>query len=251
MPVSPKTQPSGTPPLKLDFPPTPWGGPVVLTSFLLAYLVFPFTGQSLLQLLFPMWEEDQIIIGLQFIPLISWWAIFWVLQKIYALPALSFLGLSPLPSWKNLFKYSALAGIGVLAIVGVLGLLYQASHLTPEAPYQGLSETRLQILSTFAILLAPMLEELVFRGFLYSSLRGYYTGWPCILLSSIIFSLCHTSYQETPWAFLNVFLIGSLFAYCREASGSIIPGLMGHLTNNIFASISVLGSIITMTPLNF
>ncbi|MBY0405096.1 MAG: CPBP family intramembrane metalloprotease, partial [Cyanobacteria bacterium] len=212
MPVSPKTQTPEIDPFKLAVSPMPWGGTVVIVSFLLAYLILPFTGQSFLQLLFPMWEENQMIIGLQFIPLICWWVIFWILQKIYTLPALSFLGLSPLPSWKNLLKYSTFAGIGVLAIVGGLGLLYQASHFTPEAPYEGLSETRLQILSTFAILLAPLLEELVFRGFLYASLRGYYTGWPCILLSSLIFSLCHTSYQETPWAFLNVFFIGALFA---------------------------------------
>ncbi len=72
--------------------------------------------------------------------------------------------------------------------------------------------------------LAAFCEESLFRGFLYGYLRGRHSSLLSNLLSSALFSILHFD----PGAALQLFCLGSIFAYLREKTGSIVPSIIAH-----------------------
>jgi hypothetical protein len=81
------------------------------------------------------------------------------------------------------------------------------------------------------ILLAPLFEETIFRGFLFGGLRQR-LGWQyAALISSAIFAASHLSIA----AFIPTFTLGFLFAYLYQRSNSIWPGIILHTLLNSFS----------------
>lgn len=86
------------------------------------------------------------------------------------------------------------------------------------------------------VLLAPVFEEIIFRGLLYSTLRAKFTSSFSIIGSALIFALAH-GYGLV--AFLTVFWSGLLWAWAYERTGSILPGICAHAINNGFVLYSL------------
>lgn len=83
-------------------------------------------------------------------------------------------------------------------------------------------------------LMAPIAEEIVFRGaILKSLLGGIKSHWAAICISAVLFALVHANPAQMPHAFLAGLLLG--WMYYR--TGSIIPGLVYHWVNNTIAFI--------------
>ena len=81
-------------------------------------------------------------------------------------------------------------------------------------------------------LLAPIAEEVVFRGaILRSLLKGSMRPWTAIALSALLFALIHGNPAQMPHAFLCGLLLGWMF----WRTGSIVPGVMFHWANNTVA----------------
>ena len=81
-------------------------------------------------------------------------------------------------------------------------------------------------------LMAPVLEEVVFRGAILNALRKWLTSdTAAILLSSLLFALLHFNPAQMPHAFL----IGILLAWLCLRTGSILPAIVFHWVNNITA----------------
>ncbi len=91
--------------------------------------------------------------------------------------------------------------------------------------------SQLELLKTGfeVVLLAPVFEEIIFRGLLYSTLRAKFTIPFSIFGSALIFALAH-GYGLV--AFLTVFWSGLLWAWAYEQTGSILPGICAHAINN-------------------
>ena len=78
------------------------------------------------------------------------------------------------------------------------------------------------------IILAPIVEETFFRGFLFNGLRQRF-GWnKAALLSSLFFSLAHLE----PVALIPTFILGYLLAYLFHRSNSLWPGVILHFLMN-------------------
>lgn len=78
------------------------------------------------------------------------------------------------------------------------------------------------------IVLAPLIEETVMRGFLFGGLR-HRLGWlKAALISSAIFGALHLSIA----AFIPTFALGFLFCYLYQRSNSVWPGIILHTTIN-------------------
>src|SRR5262249_20915222 len=87
---------------------------------------------------------------------------------------------------------------------------------------------RLALLVAAAVL-APMLEELFFRGLLYGALRRRF-GIPVgVVASAAVFSLLH---PQLPLGFLSIFVLGAVFAVLYEWRQSLVPGMVMHAINN-------------------
>lgn len=81
-------------------------------------------------------------------------------------------------------------------------------------------------------LLAPVAEEVVFRGaILRSLLQWNKRHWLCIFISALLFAVVHGNPAQMPHAFLVGLLLGWMF----YRTGSIVPGVVYHWVNNTIA----------------
>ncbi len=85
--------------------------------------------------------------------------------------------------------------------------------------------------------IAPVLEEFVFRGILYATIRRQLGPWGSILISAVIFSLAH-GYGVVGG--LTIFLSGILWVWAYEKTGSLLPGMAAHALNNFLVCGTVL-----------
>jgi len=79
------------------------------------------------------------------------------------------------------------------------------------------------------VVVAPIFEELIFRGIVFSTLRAKFGFTASMIGSAVIFALAH---GYGPIAFLTVFWSGILWAWIYERTGSVIPGMCAHVVNN-------------------
>jgi hypothetical protein len=87
--------------------------------------------------------------------------------------------------------------------------------------------------------IAPVAEEIIFRGFTFRWLQGRLPLWAAVLVSAAVFSAAHAGWAE-PTLFLPVFLDGLLLAFIYSRSSSIWPGVMAHMTINVVGVILIL-----------
>jgi len=82
-------------------------------------------------------------------------------------------------------------------------------------------------------LLAPLAEELVFRGAVLRALIAWRPErtWAMIAVSALFFALAHVNPAQMPHAFV----IGLLLGWMYQRTGSIVPGMALHWVNNTVA----------------
>ncbi|OOG40730.1 CPBP family intramembrane glutamic endopeptidase [Rhodanobacter sp. C05] len=87
--------------------------------------------------------------------------------------------------------------------------------------------------------LGPMVEELLFRGVLLSTLlQRWGAGW-AVVASSLMFALAHLPGLQWQWFGLpDLLLLALLLAWLRLRSGSIWPGVLAHGINNLLAVVA-------------
>jgi membrane protease YdiL (CAAX protease family) len=84
----------------------------------------------------------------------------------------------------------------------------------------------------YAVVLAPVFEEILFRGFLYRGWEQTRLGNAgTIVVSSLLFSAAHVHY-ELWFAFAYAFCLGLLFGWLRRRTGGIVIPILLHATVN-------------------
>ncbi len=130
--------------------------------------------------------------------------------------------------------------IGLVLAISLQGL----AHVLPmpkELPIDRFFQTTLEawILSVFGVTLAPLFEELFFRGFLYPVLVRRIGPSPAIILTAASFGLIHAPQLAQAWApVLVVFLVGLVLTITRAVTKSVASSLLIHMAYN--GTISVL-----------
>jgi len=87
------------------------------------------------------------------------------------------------------------------------------------------------------VVLAPVFEELAFRGLLFAILRRKFRFFPAALISALIFGLAH-GYGFV--GLISVCWSGILWAWIYEKTGSLAPGILAHAVNNLLVCLSVM-----------
>lgn len=83
-------------------------------------------------------------------------------------------------------------------------------------------------------ILAPLAEEVVFRGAILRTLLGIMSKknhWVAILISAAIFGVVHANLAQ----FVNALLMGLLLGWMYYRTGSLVPGILLHWVNNTMA----------------
>lgn len=82
-------------------------------------------------------------------------------------------------------------------------------------------------------ILAPMAEELVFRGLVYRRMRDYLPLAAAVLLSSLAFGIYHGNVAQALYASI----LGIMFVLLYERYQTIWAPILAHMTANLFATI--------------
>jgi membrane protease YdiL (CAAX protease family) len=142
-------------------------------------------------------------------------------------------------------SWSRAAGIGIGIGIGMFLLTVALAPLLEPGQEQGVTPDTWQPDRAAAYIangvviavVAPVVEELTFRGLGYSLLVRY-GRWTAILVSGLAFALAHGLVQAFP--FLAAFGIG--LAYLRSRVDSVIPGMVVHgLFNALALTLAVWG----------
>jgi uncharacterized protein len=87
-----------------------------------------------------------------------------------------------------------------------------------------------------AVVIAPVAEELAFRGYLYGVIKRYFGAVPALVLSGILFALIHLNLPS----FFPLLVLASVFALAYELSGSLLVPMTMHALFNALSLILVL-----------
>lgn len=79
-----------------------------------------------------------------------------------------------------------------------------------------------------AIFIAPIFEEILFRGLFYQGLKRHFGYLRASFISSFIFSLMHFN----PSQFLPIMGLGVLMCFIFEYTGTLVPVIALHMLNN-------------------
>ncbi len=236
----PSSQPSSQPPSTPSE--VPWSRYDVGTALLLAYFVVPLVTLQLQHHGFFKFTASHSILFHQTLSLLTWFVILWQIRKKYTCDVPSLIGLRLSQPWfdtlSQYIKYSTLGIIATLALILTLSILQPTLGPLPS-PYKDLSTNELKTIALLALCLAPVLEEVVFRGFVQTTLMKYHRPWIAVLLTSSIFTLLHSLYLDTPIAMVSTFFLSNLLGYVRFRSNTLYPGITVHLFNNTLATLAL------------
>ncbi len=84
-------------------------------------------------------------------------------------------------------------------------------------------------LSIFVAILGPIMEEIFFRGFLYTALKRHTDVTGAIFISALLFSFLHLHLV----GFLPIVILGVFLAYLYEKTGSLVPCITVHIVHNL------------------
>lgn len=158
---------------------------------------------------------------------------------------LSSIGLGRLPRWRDFTRALGGAAVfyGLLIISSILITFFVPDLDTDKLQDVGFDalNTSLDTLLAFTalVLLPPIGEETLMRGYLYSGLRSRMRFVPAMLITSVLFGIAHlgTGSSGTPlWiAGINTFLLSLVLVYLRERTGALYAPMLVHAANNLIA----------------
>jgi membrane protease YdiL (CAAX protease family) len=134
------------------------------------------------------------------------------------------------------------AGAGLSFFVALL----TASMKTPEnTPIEELFKYRQTALLfvAMAVLVAPLVEETLFRGYLYPMFARSFGMWPAILLTGLLFGLMHGAQLGWTWSLVAMLTtVGVILTLVRARTGTVFASFLMHLGYNGLISVAALVS---------
>mgnify|MGYP000518942724 CR=1 FL=1 len=82
---------------------------------------------------------------------------------------------------------------------------------------------------------APVVEELIFRGLIFNGFRKNYNGFVAVVMSALLFSLFHLN----PWQMPATFVLGLLLGWLMLRTNNILVAILGHSINNSLVLLAV------------
>ena len=147
------------------------------------------------------------------------------------------LGIHRLPSWMDIVWVPV--GVVSYAILTML-VTSLAMALLTFIDFNQVQDTGFTSVTTqseyilafiMLVLVAPIAEELIFRGYVFGKLQKYTPLWISILITSLLFALVHFAWNVG----VDVFALSIVLCILRVVSGSLWPSIMLHMLKNSVA----------------
>lgn len=144
------------------------------------------------------------------------------------------LGIDRLPDWIDIMLAPAGAIIYLLGAGLLVGIFMK---LFPQIDYEQAQDIGFKDLSGYwqyllafvtLVVIAPIAEEVLFRGYLYGKLRKHVSLWLAMLLTSVLFGAAHGQWNVA----IDTFALSIVLCSLREVTGSIWAGTLLHMLKN-------------------
>lgn len=122
--------------------------------------------------------------------------------------------------------FAGLQAVGYMELLESLGL--EAVQDTVKIIQEEKDVLVLVLMGFTAIIIAPLCEEIVFRGYLYPVAKKFSGPWLAGICSALVFSAAHGNFA----ALLPLFAFGLVLAFLYEITGSIWAPMLAHLLFN-------------------
>lgn len=143
-------------------------------------------------------------------------------------------GLDRGPNWLELL----LAPVGLivylilsaaLVALAMQFLTFVDFNQTQDVGFTGISQ-RFELMLAFIMLvvIAPVAEEVLFRGYLFGKLRQHIPLWIAILITSVLFAIVHGAWNVG----IDVFALSIILCLLRVVTGSLWPSILLHMLKN-------------------
>jgi membrane protease YdiL (CAAX protease family) len=110
--------------------------------------------------------------------------------------------------------------------------LSQASNVPLRHP----TVAEIAVLAIPLVILAPVTEELMFRGFMLRTFMRRMPFWPAAVLSTLLFGFAHAyevgTFVGAVTLAATVGTLGLVNCYLVRITGRLVPGMMLHATAN-------------------
>ena len=146
-----------------------------------------------------------------------------------------FVGHRPRGAWlPSLIGVGGAVG-GFVVVQVVVGLLTWVTGAEPpeQEIFELLDDPLIAwVMGGLAILVAPVVEEIVFRGVMLDVMARRWSWGVAAVAQAAIFSAIHIETLLSPTMFLALGLLGFVFAWLRRVTGSLIAPIVAHLVFN-------------------
>lgn len=147
------------------------------------------------------------------------------------------LGLTRLMSWTDIGLAPVAFIAYILTITVFMGII---TTLFPSFPIDEVQDvgfsvfgSRLDNIMAFTalVVIAPLAEEVLFRGYLYGKLKAYVPALWGAVVTSLLFGLVHFQWNVA----VDVFVLSMFLCWLRSITGSIWAGILAHSLKNAVA----------------
>ncbi len=153
------------------------------------------------------------------------------------------------PKWRDIgyVLLGTLVYFGLFTVVyAVVSQIFSINESQKQALgfQQGISGIGLWLAFVSLVILPPIAEEIMFRGFFYGTLRGNgWKVWPSIIMTTTLFASLHlfgASSGGLLWAaFIDVFSLSIVLCYLREQNGTVWSSMGVHALKNGFVFLNL------------
>lgn len=153
------------------------------------------------------------------------------------------LGIGIRPIRVPAFAMQLLLGMATLLLGGMLTLLVTGGHPPMQDVRQIMGEASLPLrlaLALTAVVLVPLVEEILFRGILLPSLLRHMPVLAAVSMDAVLFALVHLpDFGFKPGGLLALALLGGVCCWRRLKTGSIYAAVAVHAGNNLLAMLAL------------
>ena len=136
-----------------------------------------------------------------------------------------------------------LAGCGLSLFVAFLSSQMKTPENVPMEELFKHRETALMFMA-LAVLVAPLVEETLFRGYLYPLFARSFGITPGIILTGVCFGAMHGAQLGWTWSLVSMLvLVGIVFTIVRARTGSVFASYLMHLGyNSLISFLALVGT---------
>ncbi|HEU4832292.1 MAG TPA: CPBP family intramembrane glutamic endopeptidase [Actinomycetota bacterium] len=232
-------------------PKATWSWYEALGAYIVAFLLAGLATLPLIRLMEPETDLTNIVLTTAAALVILGVLLLWL--STYHKGWLGVMRLPEPGTWRKEIGSGVLFALGlypvmVIVVGGLLTYLLQMiSGEQVEAPEQvgeHLPAIGTALTIVYAIVIAPVGEELFFRGVLFRSLRDRHGFWVGALGSAVGFALIHYipgSAVDAALLMIVMFFTGLALCFLYERRGTIVAPLAAHMTFNVIGILLILG----------